>query len=88
MMTLYFATIAFYTLEKFLTFFAWKKYDEHHPENRKHSNRKHPNRKKSFADQHKDHSVTMSAWTLGSLSTMTHGPFVYKAVTVLIWESN
>ena len=60
MMTLYFATIAFYTLEKFLTFFAWKKYDENHPDDRK----------QSVADKHKEHSIAISARTLGSLSTI------------------
>ena len=63
MMTLYFATIVFYTLEKLLTFFAWKTYKEHHPDD--HKDLKH--RKQSFADQHKEHSIAIAARTLGLL---------------------
>ena len=64
MMTLYFATIVFYTLEKFLTFFAWKTYEDLHEED--HDELK--SRKQSYADQHKEHSIAISARTLGSLS--------------------
>ena len=64
MMTLYFATIVFYTLEKFLTFFAWKTYEDLHEDD--HDELK--SRKQSYADQHKEHSIAISARTLGSLS--------------------
>ena len=64
MMTLYFATIVFYTLEKFLTFFAWKTYDDLHADD--HDELK--KRKQSYADQHKEYSIAIAARTLGSLS--------------------
>ena len=64
MMTLYFATIVFYTLEKFLTFFAWKNYDERHADDNDDGLKF---RKQSYADKHKEHSIAIAARTLGLL---------------------